>query len=816
MSPRRRNKRNPRRPAPPRQSHPGLGIPLPPAQEVSELATIDPTNERALPNIDLSLATEHGGVAGPSHTLSQFLRDASQLPGGDSSESHRTPEVRDAHPNRYLGIPGSRDHTLYTPSYDEKTRLLSDFTVCSDLGLDLEGQHIARVADSQKPISYDAVGSPDCLVQALRDDLEPTLSAFFGKSESYFLPWTKLHRVLSADTVLRLLQHLNEVATDREHYRDYDLPALTAKIAPPLSKLGRGRGVNAQFRRTLATLILVRRESMIFSFVDAGLDDGSLLKIDFDGLEPASRTKRAHSALFDGWKPKEIKDFKSLRWQLSPTFFSVKRSSGAGAGGELPGDLTDQDGTRVKRVRYKLRSIEEVLPFEASKRPAASGGFADVRFFRLHEDQQDFPRFTRRGKENDIAVKTLKNEAKDTAGQYDSYLNEVYVMERLASAIDSQHMAKLLATIEVPRAIHDRERSDYHLVLEAADRSVENLWSSQDWWDRYPDRGITELELAKWVARQCYGLADALWKFHRFPRTKNDGNDKTHGLHCDIKPDNILHYENWKLDTGRDSKGTVHEQLGVLQLSDFGLSSFHSARSVENYRIAGNFLDYAAPETDFLLVHSPAADIWHLGCLFLDFVTWLLDGPKGYKKFCRDRLTTTLRGERCRFATFTPDTQEAKSTEGLPSGKSPRTYVEVNEKVLKQGTYLCRHPKSSAFVRELCHLAINYMLVMRDTNQTQKVVEYRHEPQAVPDRLTSEKVAGILGKVITWDDDKFKPSRANVLAFEDHAWRRSDLLLYYDTKQLQKISQRVRSGLDPEDAGLERPGVTMVRGEEEP
>lgn len=103
------------------------------------------------------------------------------------------------------------------------------------------------------------------------------------------------------------------------------------------------------------------------------------------------------------------------------------------------------------------------------------------------------------------------------------------------------------------------------------------------------------------------------------------------------------------------------------------------------------------------------------------------------------------------------------------------------------------------------------MLVMRDTNQTQKAVEYRHEPQAVPDRLTSEKVAGILGEVIAWGDDQFKPSHADILPFEDPAWRRSDLLLYYNTKQLQKISQRVRSGLDPEDAGLERPGVTMVR-----
>ncbi|GAB1314521.1 hypothetical protein MFIFM68171_04731 [Madurella fahalii] len=841
-SPRRGIERGSRRPAPQQQLHSDLGIADPPPNEVPHSAVVEPTIEQALPHINMPLTTEPGGNdsslriptlgdqfdpgekktgSAPNRSVisrDDLLKDLVEVPGGDSSEIYRTAEVRDAHPNPFLGIPGPQDHHQYRQTgsdASETIRRVSAFTVCSDRGLGHEGQHIARVADSQKPINYDAVESPDDFIQELRDDLEPTLSAFFGKSESYFLPWTKLHSVLSTGTVLRLLQHLNKVAGDGERPQDCDLPALAAKIAPPLSELGHGRGVNAQFRRTLATLILVRRESMIFDFVDTDLDDGSLLEIDFDGLKPAPSTENAYRILFDGWKPKEIKEFKSLRWQLSPTFFSVERRSGDG-GGELPSSLTDQDGTFVKRVRYRLRSREEILPFQPSKRPAISGGFADVRFFRLHEDQQDLPRFTRRGKENDIAVKTLKNETKDTAGQYESYLNEVYVMERLASAIDSQHMAKLLATIEVPHAIQDRERSDYHLVLEAADRSVEKLWSSLEWWDQYRARGITELELAKWVARQCYGLADALCKFHMFPKSKNDGNEKTHGLHCDIKPDNILHYENWKLDTARDSKGTVHEQLGVLQLSDFGLSSFHSARSVENHRIVGDFLDYTAPETDILLIHSPAADIWHLGCLFMDFCTWLLDGPKGYEKFCDARTTTTLRGNRCRFATFTLDNQEPKSTEGSTSSKNPHTYVEVNEAVLKQATYLCQHPKSSEFVRELCHLAVNYMLVMRRTNQTQKVVEYRRKPQAVADRLTSKQVTKILDKAIAREDDYFEHSRADILPFEHDGWRRSYLLLYYDTKQLQKISQRVRSGLDPEEAGLKKPGVTIVRGEEEP
>jgi serine/threonine protein kinase len=401
-------------------------------------------------------------------------------------------------------------------------------------------------------------------------------------------------------------------------------------------------------------------------------------------------------------------------------------------------------------------------------------------------------------------------------------------------------MAKLLATIEVPRAAPDRERSDYHIVLEAADRTVEKLWCSHEWWNQYPARGITDLDLTKWVASQCYGLADALWKFHVLPKKDGDLNEKRRGLHCDIKPDNILHYEEWAIQPNANPKATVHERLGVLQLSDFGLSSFHSTRSVENHRIAGDFLDYAAPETDFLLTHSPAADIWHLGCLFMDFATWLLDGPEGYKRFCDGRLTTVLRGRRCRFATFTQDvvseSNESTAANALSPSRTPKTYVDVNRAVLEvcvmctecgflllllinakqQGTYLCQHKKSSEFIRELCHLAINYMLVMRDTNQKQKVVEYRQEPQAVADRLTSKQVAEILRRSISRSDEYFRPSRADILPFEHNGWRRSSLLLYYDVKQLQRISQKVRSGLDPEEAGLKMPGVTEVRGEVEP
>ena len=646
-------------------------------------------DQRAVADEQVRNAGEQFNISRSGSPSNSPEADFANLPGGSISPTVRSFQNREKNPNRRIGIHGAEDHRIYTRDYAlnlrNQVRLLSQFSVISDRGLDLEGQHIARVARTITPLDYSTISSDAALIQQVRVDLEPVISSFFYKAEHYFLPWTRLHKVLSTNTVARLLRHIS--GTLAMQLTEEELAAFANRIAPPLPSLSGVGGVNGQFRRTFATLILIRREQLVFSFIRAKLDDGALLEVKFEGLKAVSSE---FDSLFNDWIPSEIKSFKSYRWQLSPTFFAAKRKSEPIE--ETCLGTVDQ-GTHVacfKRIRYKLRSTEEVLPFEQVSRDDISGGFADVRFFKLHEDQQDLPRFTRDGNKNPIAVKTLKNDTKGTNDQYTAYVNEVYVMERLSSAISTPHMAQLLGTIEVPSSISDGERSDYHLVLEAADRNVEKLWTDTEWWKKYPLR-VTDLHLAKWVARQCYGITDALAKFHDFPKKDHDMNDKIHGLHCDIKPDNLLHYENWNPDTAYDPKGTVDEILGVIQLSDFGLSSFHSTRSVENHRIAGDFLDYAAPETEFSLTHSPAADVWHIGCFLLDFATWLLDGPEGYEAFAENRITTVLRGERCRFATFTTGNGNAKSQQGHPSSQKDHTIVEVNQSVLKVRGHTSHH-----------------------------------------------------------------------------------------------------------------------------
>ncbi|KAK5655303.1 hypothetical protein OQA88_5870 [Cercophora sp. LCS_1] len=563
---------------------------------------------------------------------------------------------------------------------------LSQYSIRSEEGSDLEGQHIARVAWTIEPMDYSALSAGE-FVRRIREHLEPTSSSDFYRSKGYFLPWTVLHKVLSTTTVLRLLRYLNSRVN--APLAEAELDALANRIAPPLHTPG---GTGGQFRRTFATLILVGREGLIFAFVNAGLNDAALLELRFEGPKPEMQFE----SLFRDWRAREIKGFMSYRWELWPMFFAAKREPDPNQGKEVGPAGGNSQTIYFEPMLYQVRSTEEVLPFQRVNGNVVFGGFATTRFFKLHKDQQDLPRFTRNGSDNLIAVKTLSNEARDEEGQLAAYTNEVYLMQRSASIL-SPHIARLLATIEMPKAISGREWSVYHLIFEAADRSIGELWKSREWWMK---RDVSDLHLAKWMLLQCYGVTHALWKVHELAEDDQDMNEKTRGPQCLITPDNLPHYQNWDPKAAPDPLGTVDEKLGVVQLSDFGLSVCYLEESANNRRVLRDLMAYDAPETKILSTYSPAAE---------------------------------------------------------------------------QATYLCTHEKSSDFVRELCHIAVNYLLVVQVTIQEPKPVKYSREPPAAADRLTSRALTEILKRMTTMANDYFTPSKADVIPFDHPCWKRLSL-----------------------------------------
>jgi serine/threonine protein kinase len=105
---------------------------------------------------------------------------------------------------------------------------------------------------------------------------------------------------------------------------------------------------------------------------------------------------------------------------------------------------------------------------------------------------------------------------------------------------------------------------------------------------------------------------------------------KVYGRHGDINPSNILWYDDG--DSDGDNDGRTLQ--GTLKITDFGQAEVHSFQSKTNHREVPNTLTYRPPECD--LPHSvirQTYDIWCLGCVYLEFVTWLLGGHELVLKF---------------------------------------------------------------------------------------------------------------------------------------------------------------------------------------
>jgi serine/threonine protein kinase len=119
---------------------------------------------------------------------------------------------------------------------------------------------------------------------------------------------------------------------------------------------------------------------------------------------------------------------------------------------------------------------------------------------------------------------------------------------------------------------------------------------------------------------------------HREGRLKVQDADKKFGRHGDLKPENILRFEGNNGDAG------------ILQITNFSLGRFHrfESRSTQDPRRINGSSAYAPPELALALPVSRAYDIWSLGCIFLEFITWLLEGSAGLESFTSSRL---LEGE---------------------------------------------------------------------------------------------------------------------------------------------------------------------------
>ncbi|KAI5920484.1 kinase-like domain-containing protein [Camillea tinctor] len=499
------------------------------------------------------------------------------------------------------------------------------------------------------------------------DDSGPDLArrlrrALVGPEGSVkFLPLDELHKIVSFPMVQRELQKLQ--------LGEY------AQMIVPQSPEEAG---SKSRQKILAILALLDQSMLRFikSFIEEDIHDGDL-PFEFQVGEHECMQRKRNGELEDikfckdhtEWKSHLSDSFCRYQWRLLVPYLELSTSP-------------------ESAVRdYSLRS-EEILPIigsDGSRFGHGSGGHGTVWKVEFHKAH-----ISSKSRES-FAVKELHRRGQTNLEK------EAGPLRRLGRH-DHPHLVRLLLTYS--------HQSNFYLLFPWA-----NGGNLLDLWMRYQSTPVIKgnrVIVGRWMAKQILGICEGLNKIHN---CKYDGpvqllqgygdKNKIFGRHGDIKPANILCFE-------QDMKANGENILGVLKLSDFGLTIFHGdqSRSVDNPRNTGCTYTYRAPEYDINNRLSQSYDVWTLGCVLLEFVTWYILGYEGIEDFIQIRMNEecnvgyVLDEEFPRNGFFVAD----------PPGPGRVKYVWKKKSVFEHFNYLRQHDRCTDLAYDLLDLIQNGLL----------------------------------------------------------------------------------------------------------
>jgi serine/threonine protein kinase len=186
-----------------------------------------------------------------------------------------------------------------------------------------------------------------------------------------------------------------------------------------------------------------------------------------------------------------------------------------------------------------------------------------------------------------------------------------------------EHLISLLATYE--------QFKSFFLIFHWAEADLQRYWREIN------PTPIMDRNTVLWVAKQCKGIAEGVVKIHQYTSSYSKHQlkpvNKTFGHHGDIKPENVLLFPDPDYELTK---------RGTLKLSDFGLAelSHHQTMTMQPKSSFATSPPYRAPEVDLEGTGAigRSYDIWTLGCLYLEFITWLIDGWDSVTYFSVERM----------------------------------------------------------------------------------------------------------------------------------------------------------------------------------
>ncbi|RSL47212.1 hypothetical protein CEP51_015809, partial [Fusarium floridanum] len=350
-------------------------------------------------------------------------------------------------------------------------------------------------------------------------------------------------------------------------------------------------------RRLFGILVFMGRACYIDSFIDEGIcdDDLPLERCGADGRDFTTRRARSTKrpgevveeardeimTLFRNWQRNDIELFYTYQAMFFVPFFYFQ-----------PTHL----------FFYPLASSIR-LPWEKCKHKT-NGGSGKVYKLRMHPSHHNFE--SSQGSTNRVYFALKEVNSLDR----NSYRDEVEALQRYCTKLQKmKHLVQLLLTFQHGERLY--------LLFEWADGNLRDFWQMIPTVQPTPRR-------TRWVAEQCLGIAIAVKRIHGLmtwqrdqPVTSglNSDREKYHGRHGDLKPSNIL----WFSKYGEDRH--------LLVVSDLGLTRYHSRVSKSHVsQVRGFTSPYCPPEVGLVRHISQKYDIWSLGCLYLEFFTWYLQG----------------------------------------------------------------------------------------------------------------------------------------------------------------------------------------------
>ena len=452
----------------------------------------------------------------------------------------------------------------------------------------------------------------ECLQDQLFSALIPTHQERRG-----FFPKDQLSKILTEDRIRdelsRHFEYSLPEATIANHAKTICYGAVTQNESPDSD--GKSK-TNSSFIKVFAILTIIEKTKSIIKLMEEDVNDSDLplIKIPRRNDEKLFdlRVRRNRNIVLRcfqrKWNQLNIRNFEEWQWTTLPVEFVRPTEDGE----------VKHDKLQDQRILPFIRDSRNRKP-QFSRRTELEGGFASVFQVAIHPQHHNFLTSPDKPDPAFFAVKRLHSQNKE------AFEREAEMLKKFSDN-KHEHLISLLATYEQ----FDR----FFLVFDWAEADLQRYWSKVN-----PSPSF-DLETVLWMAKQCKGIASGIIKIHEHESShvKKDTNRAANknvvfGHHGDIKPENVLWF-------AEPSHGD-HEIGGTLKLSDFGLAelSVHQTISMTPKTKWGVSLGYRAPEADLKqgAAIGRSYDIWTLGCLYLEFITWMLGGVSLLNEFSEAR-----------------------------------------------------------------------------------------------------------------------------------------------------------------------------------